>query len=96
MLPVDFVASSLLLKYLAPEAEGHVTEKVIEAEHTRFWKMNTATVPVKLLAAIVTMAARGSAGKERPCAQIGAGLSSFFPDILRLDNHDRKNWLFAA
>jgi H+/Cl- antiporter ClcA len=58
--------------------------------------MNAATVPVKLLATIVTMAAGGSAGKEGPCAQIGAGLSSVFSDILRLDNHDRENWLFAA
>ena len=95
-LPIAFFVSALLVKYLAPEAEGHGTEKVIEAVHKRFGKMNAATVPVKLLATIITLAAGGSAGKEGPCAQIGAGLSSVFSDILRLDKHDRKKLVICG
>lgn len=95
-LPAAFFASALLVKYLAPEAEGHGTEKVIEAVHKRFGKMNAATVPIKLLATIITLAVGGSAGKEGPCAQIGAGLSSVFSDILRLDKHDRKKLVICG
>ncbi len=96
LLPVAFFLSALIVKYLAPEAEGHGTEKVIEAVHTRFGKIKAATVPVKLVATVITLAMGGSAGKEGPCAQIGAGLSSLFSDILRLDKHDRKKLVICG
>ncbi len=90
LLPVAFVISIVLIKWLAPDAEGHGTEKVIEAIHTKSGKIKAAVVPVKLVATIVTLACGGSAGKEGPCAQIGAGLASLFADLLRLSDHDRK------
>jgi H+/Cl- antiporter ClcA len=88
-LPVALFLSALLVKYLAPEAEGHGTEKVIEAIHRRSGRIPIQVVPVKLTATVITLAAGGSAGKEGPCAQIGAGLSSFFADLLRFDEGDR-------
>jgi len=90
LLPVAFVISIVLIKWLAPDAEGHGTEKVIEAIHTKSGRIKAAVVPVKLVATIVTLACGGSAGKEGPCAQIGAGLASLFADLLRLSDHDRK------
>jgi H+/Cl- antiporter ClcA len=90
LLPAAFVVSVLLIKNLAPDAEGHGTEKVIEAVHTASGRIKAAVVPVKLVATVVTLACGGSAGKEGPCAQIGAGLASLFADLLRLDDHDRK------
>ncbi len=75
MLPVGLFVSALLIRYLAPEAEGHGTEKVIEAIHKRAGKIPILVVPVKLVATIITLALGGSAGKEGPCAQIGAGLT---------------------
>ncbi len=96
LLPVAFFLSSLMIKYLAPEAEGHGTEKVIEAVHKRSGKINAAVVPIKLLATVITIAAGGSAGKEGPCAQIGAGLSSVFSDVLRLGEHDRKKLVICG
>jgi len=96
LLPAAFFLSALLIKYLAPDAEGHGTEKVIEAVHKRFGKINAATVPVKLIATVITLAAGGSAGKEGPCAQIGAGLASVFSDILRLGNRDRKKLVICG
>ncbi|HDO22471.1 MAG TPA: voltage-gated chloride channel, partial [Nitrospirae bacterium] len=71
LLPVAFFASAFITKYLAPEAEGHGTEKVIEAIHRRAAKIKAAVVPVKICTTIITLAAGGSAGKEGPCAQIG-------------------------
>lgn len=90
LLPLAFVASVLLIKNLAPAAEGHGTEKVIEAVHTASGRIKASVVPVKLVATIVTLACGGSAGKEGPCAQIGAGLASSLADLLRLNERDRK------
>jgi H+/Cl- antiporter ClcA len=90
LMPVAFLVSVVLIKNLAPDAEGHGTEKVIEAVHTASGRIKAAVVPVKLVATVVTLACGGSAGKEGPCAQIGAGLASLFADVLRLDDHDRK------
>ena len=89
LLPAAFFTSSLLTKYIAPEAEGHGTEKVIESFHKRSGKINPLVVPIKLAATVITIALGGSAGKEGPCAQIGAGLSSFFSDLFKRDNKDR-------
>ncbi|HCV43098.1 MAG TPA: voltage-gated chloride channel [Bacteroidetes bacterium] len=96
ILPVAFFASSLLVKYLATEAAGHGTEKVIEAIHQRSGKIKPLVVPVKLAATVITLAAGGSAGKEGPCAQIGAGLSSLFADLLRFDDGDRKKLVICG
>ena len=95
-LPVSLFVSSLLVKYLAPDAEGHGTEKVIEAIHKRAGKIPALVVPVKLVATIITLATGGSAGKEGPCAQIGAGLTSMFSDLLRFDEHDRKKMVICG
>ncbi len=95
-LPVAFFLSALLVKYLAPDAKGHGTEKVIEAVHRRAGKIPLAVVPVKLLATLITLAAGGSAGKEGPCAQIGAGITSAFSDLFRFSDHDRKKLVICG
>ncbi len=96
LLPVAMFLSALMIKYLAPDAEGHGTEKVIEAVHKHSGKIKAAVVPVKLVATIITLALGGSAGKEGPCAQIGAGLSSLLADLLRFDDHDRKKLVICG
>jgi H+/Cl- antiporter ClcA len=88
--------STLLVYYLAPEAKGHGTEKVIEAIHKRFGRINPVVVSVKLVATIITIAMGGSAGKEGPCAQIGAGLSSIVASLLRFGDKDRRKLLISS
>lgn len=95
-LPAGMVISALLVKYLAPEAEGHGTEKVIEAVHKRSGRIQLRVVPVKLAATLITLASGGSAGKEGPCAQIGGGLASFFAGLLRLDDYDRRKLVICG
>lgn len=89
LLPVGMFLSSLIIHYLSPSAEGHGTEAVIEAIHKNAGKIKPSVVPIKLVATIITLASGGSAGKEGPCAQIGAGLASLFADLLRVSNLDR-------
>ncbi len=96
LIACRFFLSALMVKYLAPDAKGHGTEKVIEAVHKRSGRIPAAVVPVKLAATIVTLAVGASAGKEGPCAQIGAGITSIFSDIFRFNDHDRKKLVICG
>lgn len=96
LLPVIVLISSALVRWLAPEAAGHGTEKVIEAVHKRMGKMSLAVIPVKLVATVITLAGGGSAGKEGPAAQIGAGLASAFADLLRVGDVDRRKLVICG
>ncbi|MBI4833758.1 MAG: chloride channel protein [Planctomycetes bacterium] len=96
LLPAAFFLTVIIIKYLAPDAEGHGTEKVIEAIHKRSGKIKVLVVPVKLIATVLTIATGGSAGKEGPCAQIGAGLASKFVDIFKFGNTDRKKLVICG
>lgn len=95
-LPLTLVISSALVAWLAPDAAGHGTEKVIEAVHKRMGKIPLMVVPVKLVATVITLAGGGSAGKEGPCAQIGAGLASAFGGLLRLEGIDRRKLVICG
>ncbi len=95
-LPVVLFLSAAIIKYLAPDAEGHGTEKVIEAVHKRSGKIKLAVIPVKVVATLMTLAFGGSAGKEGPCAQIGGGISSAFADLLRFSASDRRKLVICG
>jgi len=90
MLPFGLMFSVWIVRVFAPDAKGHGTEKVIEAVHKKNGKIDIAVIPVKLLATIVTLFTGGSAGKEGPGAQIGAGTASAVSDLLRFSEADRK------
>jgi len=96
VLPLGLIFSTYIIKLLAPQAEGHGTEKVIEAVHKRDGRMYVLDAPVKLIATVVTIAAGGSAGKEGPAAQIGATLASVFATLFRLSKTDRKKLVICG
>ena len=95
-LPFALVFTVYVVKKFAPNAEGHGTEKVIEAVHKKSGKIDIAVIPVKLVATIVTIFAGGSVGKEGPGAQIGAGVSSFIATSLRFSKEDRKKLVICG
>jgi len=90
LLPVGLMLSVWLTRTFAPDAKGHGTEKVIEAVHKKSGKIDIAVIPIKLLATIITLAVGGSAGKEGPGAQIGAGTASWVSDLMRFSPKDRR------
>ncbi len=90
LLPFGLMLSVWLTRTFAPDAKGHGTEKVIEAVHKKSGKIDIVVIPVKLLATIVTLFSGGSAGKEGPGAQIGAGTASVVSDLLHFSKRDRK------
>lgn len=95
-LPFGLCTSAWLVQRFAPDAAGHGTEKVIEAVHKQSGKIKAAVIPVKLVATIVTLASGGSAGKEGPGAQIGAGLASQFASLFRFNAADHKKLVICG
>lgn len=96
LLPVTMVLCSLFVARLSPASVCKGTDAIIEAVHQRMGRVSLVTMPVKLIATIVTIAGGGSAGKECPSAQIGAGLASAFGRLLRLDDVDQRKLVICG
>jgi len=96
LLPIMLVLTVWIVKTFAPNAEGHGTEKVIEAVHKHNGKIDIAVIPVKLLATLMTIFAGGSVGKEGPGAQIGAGTASFIATVFKFRKEDRKKLVICG
>jgi H+/Cl- antiporter ClcA len=95
-VPLGLFVSGLIIHLVEPEARGYGTEKVIEAVHKRFGKINLKVFPFKLIATVITAASGGSVGQVGPCAQIGAALSSFLGSLFRLDDNDIKKLVICG
>jgi CIC family chloride channel protein len=80
----------VLVYGLAPEAEGHGTDSAIDAFHNKQGFIRRRVPLVKLVASAITIGSGGSAGREGPVAQIGAGFGSFISDVFHLNVADRR------
>ncbi len=94
LLPAGLLVSVFIRKMTGDETKGLGAE--IEAVHKKSGKIKPRAVFLKLVATIVTVATGGSAGKEGPCAEIGAGISSVLSDVLRLSKYDRKKLVICG
>jgi CIC family chloride channel protein len=90
------LVSGLLVFRFAPEAKGHGIDEMIRSFHRGQGMIRTRVPLVKGLATIATLATGGSAGKEGPIAQIGAGIGSFLAVRLGLSARDRRILLLAG
>lgn len=95
-LPLALPLCVFMIRTFAPSAKGHGTEAVIAAVHENYGKVDWRVAPIKLAATILTIAFGGSVGKEGPCAQIGAALTSLLADILRLGDDDRRRLVICG
>jgi len=97
LLPmVGGLISGFLVYRYAPEAEGHGTDGALEAFHQRGGLIRGRVPIVKTLASIATIGTGGSAGREGPIAQIGAGFGSFVATRLGLSVSTRRILLLAG
>lgn len=94
--PIFFVINIVLIKYFAPDAQGHGTEKVIEAIHKKAGRIKVMVIPIKLITTLLTLFSGGSVGKEGPSAQMGGGIASLIADILKFDDSDRKKLVICG
>ena len=90
------LVSGLIVYLIAPEAEGHGTDAMIEAFHYRGGYVRRRVPFVKILASAITIGSGGSAGKEGPIAQIGSGFGSFLASVLQLKPRTRRILLLAG
>ncbi len=90
------LVSGLIVFTFAPEAEGHGTDAMIDSFHRKAGKIRARVPFVKSVATIATLASGGSAGREGPIAQIGAGIGSWLGRALKLPARDRRIMLLAG
>lgn len=97
LIPVigGLISGFLVFKF-APEAEGHGTDAAIDAFHNKGGHIRGRVPIIKGLASVATIGTGGSAGREGPIAQIGAGFGSFIANRLKLSAADRRVLLLAG
>jgi len=87
---VGGLVAGIIIYTFAPEAEGHGTDAVIESYNQNRGIIRHRVPIVKTIASAITIGTGGSAGREGPIAQIGAGFGSAFADYLSLSDRDRR------
>jgi len=90
------LVSGALVRWLAPEAEGHGTDAAIRAYHTGGGAVRGRVPFVKALASALTIGTGGSGGREGPIAQIGSGFGSALGKWLRLNTTQRRILMAAG
>lgn len=90
LLPLGGFLNGLLLYYGYKINQTGVNDSVIEVVHKQSGKMPFKTLAIKPVAAIITLASGGSAGKEGPCSHLGASLASGIGRALGLNSELQK------
>jgi len=93
---VGGIVCGCIVYFFAPEAEGHGTDAMVKVFHSLSGRIRGRVPLVKTLASIVTIGTGGSAGREGPIAQIGAGFGSFLSDRLKLSDWDRRMLILSG
>ena len=88
--------SGLLVFSLAPEAEGHGTDAMIDAFHQKRGVIRKRVPIIKTFASALTIGSGGSAGREGPIAQVGAAFGSALATWLKASDRERRTLLLAG
>jgi len=97
LLPaIGGLLSGWIVYTFAPETEGHGIDAMLDAFHNKRGQIRGRVPLVKGLASIVTLATGGSAGREGPIAQIGAGFGSWIGRVLEMSPRERRLLLLAG
>ncbi|RUM95960.1 chloride channel protein [Pseudaminobacter arsenicus] len=89
LLPAGGLLNGLLLHYGYRANPTGLKDSIFAAVNTQAGRMPFRTILIKPVAAIITLASGGSAGKEGPCSHIGASLASAIGKALRLNTELR-------
>ncbi len=88
--------TGLIVYTWAPEAEGHGTDAAIDSYHNKKGKIRPRVPFIKTITSAITIGSGGSAGREGPIAQIGAGFASYLATKLNLTDQERRIMLLAG
>lgn len=90
LLPLAGLANGLLLHYGRRLDRSGLEDNFFAAINTQRGRMPLATMALKPVAAVLTLAGGGSAGKEGPCSHIGASFAAGVGQALRLNTELRQ------
>jgi H+/Cl- antiporter ClcA len=90
LLPIGGILNGLIIHYGYRHFTGGMKDSTIAAVHQQSGLLPYKTFLIKPIAAIVTLASGGSAGKEGPCSHIGGTLASGFGQLLHLSPELQK------
>ena len=93
---VGGILGGILVYTFAPEAEGDGTDAFIEAFHNKRGLIRRRIPLIKSIASALTIGSGGSAGREGPISQIGAGFGSYLATLLKLPDRDRRIMTIAG
>lgn len=96
MPAIGGLLSGLIVFTWAPEAKGHGMDAFIDAFHNKEGMVRSRVPLIKGLTSVITLATGGSAGREGPIAQIGAGIGSWLARTLKLGVRERRLLLLAG
>ncbi len=96
LLVLGGLGTGLLIRFVAPETEGHGTDQSIRAFHRGRGVVRYRVPAIKFLASTLTLGTGGSGGREGPTAQIGSGLGSFLAHPLKLTTQERRVAMMAG
>jgi CIC family chloride channel protein len=96
ILIIGGLVSGFIVYKFAPEAEGHGTDAYIAAFHYKNGQIRERVPLVKTIASSILIGSGGSAGREGPIAQIGAGFGSWFIKKVKLSDSDRRTAIICG
>lgn len=94
LLPLSFFVANLLSQFVLKNHLG--TDALIAAINKNQGRVEGGFIPTKVINVSLILATGGSAGKESPCAQIGAGIGSAFASLFRVDDVDRRKMVLCG
>jgi CIC family chloride channel protein len=86
----------ILTTWIAPEAEGHGTDTVVRSFHRDGGMLRARLAPLKLLTSAITIGSGGSAGREGPIAMVAATLGSWYAQLMKRDESERRLLLLVG
>ncbi len=93
---VGGLLAGLTMKLFASDAAGHGTDSVIEAYHRRGGLIRGRIPLVKTIASAFTLGTGGSAGREGPITQVGAGFGSIVGAWFKSPDRERRLLMLAG
>ncbi|WP_227699198.1 chloride channel protein [Spirosoma radiotolerans] len=94
LLPLSFFLANLLSQFVLKRHLG--TDTLIDAINKNYGKLEGSFIPTKVVNVVLILATGGSAGKESPCAQIGAGIGSVCASLFRVNDIDRRKMVLCG
>ncbi len=98
-LVLAFVVTGLIMQFFTPNPDQHSTEEIIHAYHEEDGAVNVRSFVPKIVAAITTVGAGGSAALEGPSIYGGGAIGSWLWTKLRrfrLTERDRRIMLICG